>query len=461
MLLKNPKLEHRLILVACNNRNPKNRRLVLAKTEPEDFAVDATFEIRKFMNKELQRGRDIPRAKFLADTPALSEAAQKLLRAPKKKQVEARTMTRKDVVAAIEKLKVYRRVRAANEGLLRSSEVMSGKVGQEELDRFCTELENTLMEVRSGTEKHPMYHYGAGQTKAQAKSMYKRLTRSSRHRFISTGIDAFDQHLIGHSRGQLVVVSAPRKGGKSTMAINMAINQFLRHNLNVLYVSMEMPLEDVEQRIAAKESNLYFGAVRDPDQLSDFQKAKIAKFCKELYKSGHKNGARFTIWPAQGIPNFTPMSLHTHVQGMSYDVIYVDYLTLFHKKRQDLWEMQMEYSRYLKQLAGDLNCVVVTLTQLNTNESVKYGTSVEENLDTWFRWPWREDEEQETGDVEVKLALCRHAPGTVFPAKFALEKMTINVYPASSEKRQKKTGSKQKMGVNDRAFKSKMKRGEI
>jgi KaiC/GvpD/RAD55 family RecA-like ATPase len=466
MKLRNAALEQRLLLDALNNRSRKTRRIVLANTTPELFGVEYAEEVRKAMHLELQRGRDLPRAKIFADTPALSEKAQKFIKATPKKRKKARLRKRKEVLRDVEELKRFRRVRAAHEGLLAGGEALKDKAGPEEMEAFCTALENTLAEVRQEFDHQPMVHYGRGQKKHEAKEMYKRLTSSAKHRFVSTGIDAFDAHLGGHARGNLVVVSAPRKGGKSTMALNMAINQFLQHNLNVLFVSLEMPLEDVEQRIAAKEGNLPFGLVRNPDNLSSFQKKKIEQFCKELYKR-RKKGGRFTVWPVTDT-KFTPDALYSAVQGMHYDVIYVDYLTLFHKNRKDLWEMQMEYSRLLKQYAKRLNCVMVTLTQVNANESVKYGTSVEENLDTWFRWPWREDEEAETGEVDVKLALCRHAPTATFPSQFVLEKMTINVGPAGSSARRtddegkkgKKSGGKERMKANDKEFRKQMRRGD-
>ena len=473
MKLRNAVLEQRLLLDALNNRSLKTRRLVLANTSPEMFGVEYAEEARKVMHLELQRGRDLPRAKIFSETPALSENAQKLIKATQKKRRRARARKRKQVLRDIEELKRYRRIRAAHEGLLTGGNLLKDKAGPEEMEQFCTVLENTLAEVRQEFDYQPMVHYGRGQKKHEAKAMYKRLTTSAKHRFVSTGMDAFDAHLGGHSRGNLVVISAPRKGGKSTMAINMAINQFLQHNLNVLFVSLEMPLEDVEQRIAAKEGNLPFGLVRDPDHLSSFQKKKIEQFCKRLYSKGQKEGGgRFTIWPVTDV-KFTPPALYSAVQGMHYDVIYIDYLTLFHKERKDLWEMQMEYSRLLKQYAKRLNCVMVTLTQVNANESVKYGTSVEENLDTWFRWPWREDEEAETGEVDVKLALCRHAPTATFPSQFALDRMTINISPPNSSssssskkedkrgKKGKKSGRKEKMSADDKEFRKRMKKGTI
>jgi KaiC/GvpD/RAD55 family RecA-like ATPase len=470
MNLRNAALEQRLVLDALNNRSLKTRRIVLANTTPEMFGFMEAQEARKLMHLELQRGRDLPRAKIFAETPALSKNARKIVKATKKKRDKARRRKRKEVVRDIEELKRFRRVRAAHEGLLEGGQVLKDKAGPEEIERFCTILENTLAEVRQEFDHQPMVHYGRGQKKEQAREMYRRLTSSAKHRFVSTGIDAIDRHLGGHARGNLVVISAPRKGGKSTMALNMAINQFLRHHLNVLFVSLEMPLEDVEQRIAAKEGNLPFGLVRNPDNLSSFQKKKIEMFCKDLFRTGRKNGARFTIWPVTDA-KFTPEALYSAVQGMHYDVIYVDYLTLFHKQRKDLWEMQMEYSRLLKQYAKRLNCVMVTLTQVNANESVKYGTSVEENLDTWFRWPWREDEEAETGEVDLKLALCRHAPTATFPSQFALDKMTINVgFPNSGGrdeessdkkgKKKKKSGRKERMSANDKEWRKRLSKGD-
>lgn len=76
-------------------------------------------------------------------------------------------------------------------------------------------------------------------------------------------------------------------------------------------------------------------------------------------------------------------------------------------------------------MAKRLNCIVVLLTQLSDEERVKYGKAIEENTDYWIWWRWREDEEQETGDVELKLAKARHTSPRKFPAKFMLDRMKI------------------------------------
>ena len=92
----------------------------------------------------------------------------------------------------------------------------------------------------------------------------------------------------------------------------------------------------------------------------------------------------------------------------------------------DTWKMQLEYSRYLKLMAKRLNCVIILITQLNDDERVKYGQGIEENADYWIWWPWRDDQEKETGDVVLRLAKARHAkPGRV-DAKFTLDVMRIN-----------------------------------
>lgn len=119
------------------------------------------------------------------------------------------------------------------------------------------------------------------------------------------------------------------------------------------------------------------------------------------------------------------MKLESYLAPFMYDVILVDYVTLFHSAGEDTWKMQLEYSKYLKAMAKRLGCVVVLLTQLSDEERVKYGKAIEENTDYWLWWRWREDEEQETGDVELKLAKARHTSPRKFPAKFMLDRMKI------------------------------------
>ena len=107
-----------------------------------------------------------------------------------------------------------------------------------------------------------------------------------------------------------------------------------------------------------------------------------------------------------------------------YDVVIIDYITLFDSKGMDTWKMQMEYSRYLSLVAKRLNCVIVLLSQLSDDERIKYGRAILENTDYWLWWPYGEEEE-ETGNVELRLAKARHGRRARIQAKFMLDIMSI------------------------------------
>ena len=461
MHLRNLRLEQRVILALLDIKNPNLRRKIIATTEVDDFDTKEGREARKFINAQIKRGQVLQRARYTADTPALSESTSKFIRATRRKRLQARNRDEKDALQDVQELKNYRRIRSAYKGLQQASGIIKGKAGHEELGSFCSILEKTLAEVRQEFDQQPMTHYGKGQTKKEANAMYKRLTESKKESYISTGMDALDQHIGGGFRkGELAILSAPRKGGKSAMAINMAINQYVDQHLNILYCSLEMPLDEIEERLAAKEGNLAYSKVMNPDSLSKGQKKKIKQVTRNMRTIGTKNGCRLSFWPITA--NFTPTVLEAATQGMGYDMIWVDYLTLMHREKMELWAMQLEYSKYFKQMALRQNCVMGLLTQLNENESVKYGTAVEENLNVWLKWPWGE-EEAETGEVDVQLALCRRAPPTKFPSRFDLSKMTIQMFPPAmrGQNSMKSPSGKERIDINDKEFRKKLRKGDV
>jgi len=112
--------------------------------------------------------------------------------------------------------------------------------------------------------------------------------------------------------------------------------------------------------------------------------------------------------------------------GLQYDVVYVDYLTMFDFKGKNLWEGQIEYSRYLKTMAERRKCVVVLLTQLNEEDRVKYGKGPEEAADWWLWWRYG-DQERATGQGEIRLAKSRAGETCVLPCRFQMSVMKIDV----------------------------------
>ncbi len=196
--------------------------------------------------------------------------------------------------------------------------------------------------------------------------------------------------------------------------------------------------------------------IKNVKDLNKYQRREFKRALKKFFAHGRKNGCKFTIWDVSS-GTMTPQEMEAALAGLKYDSIIVDYITLFKKGRMDLWEMQMEYSRFLKGAAKRMNAVIIVLTQLNDNDKVKYGTAVQENLDSWLKWQWREDEEGITNETEVRLALCRHAPTAKFPAYFKFSHSQIQVFPAAKGF----SGKNKKGGGKDKVSRENWKRGEF
>jgi len=417
-------LEQMLLMGALQSKSPKTRALILTETTEEDYGTPPGIEVRKRMTSLLSLGKGLGQAAEFAEDPALSAPASEFIKGTVDKRAKAEAFTEKRVRDLIYRLKLHRNARVFHKSLEEINSLSVGNVDEEKFEQMATVMENTLVEVRQGFDRQPLSHLGKRQSDEDARKKLQDLVTFSPGKFISTGLPGLDRQIYGWERGNLVTVSATRGGGKSTMAMNMAINQYKLTNHNVCYVSMEMTENELWKRVLSNVSTVPHDVVRYPKVMNPKQRKQVGTAWKEFHRHGHDKDCSFTIWDIQD-SYFTPMKMESYLAPFMYDIILVDYITLFHSAGADTWKMQLEYSKYLKAMSKRLGCVVVLLTQLSDEERVKYGKAIEENTDYWIWWRWREDEEQETGDVELKLAKARHTSPRKFPAKFMLDRMKI------------------------------------
>jgi len=417
-------LEQMVLMGALQSKSPKIRALVLTETTEEDYGTAPGMEVRKRITSLLRLGKGLGGAAEFAEDPALSSVASEFIKGTVDKRAKAESFTEEQVKVLLYKLKLHRNARVFHKSLEDINNISIGNVDEEKFEKMAEVMEKTLVQVRQGFEKQPLSHMGKRQSDAEAKKLLEELVTFVPGMFVSTGLPGLDRLIYGWERGNLVTVSATRGGGKSTMAMNMGINQYLLANNNVCYVSMEMTEKELWKRVLSNLSKVPHDTVRYPKIMKPNQRKQVGSAWKYFHRHGHDKNCTFTIWDIKD-SYFTPMKLESYLAPFMYDIIIVDYVTLFHSAGADTWKMQLEYSKYLKAMAKRLNCVVVLLTQLSDEERVKYGRSIEENTDYWIWWRWREDEEQETGDVELKLAKARHTSPRKFPAKFMLDVMKI------------------------------------
>jgi replicative DNA helicase len=385
MRLYSAQTEQQLLICALETRSPKIRALILTETAVDDYGSKHGLAIRKRMNALMERGKSLVSAFDFAEDPAVAsdEATAAFIKATTAKRKAARSFRLEKVKQLIDQLKTYRNTRYVHEAQEEINDIAIGKLDEGGIEKIELVMENTLSNIRSNAGIKPIAHFGKRRSDDEARKEFEDVIKFDPGNFVSTGLVGLDECIKGYERGNLVTVSAPRGGGKTTMAMVKGLNQYMKTGSNVGFVSLEMQKKELLRRIYSNLSGVEHDRIRYSKDLTKEQRSRVGEAAKNFHKHGKRADCTFSIW-APGDPLFTPTKMVSEVAPLMYDALYVDYITLFHQgNHRDTWTMQMEYSRYLKMMAQRLNCVIVLLTQLSEDERVKYGKCVAAGSHVW------------------------------------------------------------------------------
>lgn len=185
-------------------------------------------------------------------------------------------------------------------------------------------------------------------------------------RGIPTGLADLDKKIAGLQRSDLVVVAARPSMGKTALMLNMSLDIATKANQGaVLYFSLEMPKEQLVDRLLGAEANVDAWKLRTGNGLTDQDFERISAAMGALAE------APIYIDDTSGI---TVSDLRTKARRLHHRhplaVIMVDYLQLmsggsrFAHSANRVQEIS-EISRNLKILARELNVPVVAASQLS------------------------------------------------------------------------------------------------
>lgn len=263
----------------------------------------------------------------------------------------------------------------------------------------------------------------------------KRFSDNGESRGLSSGIPSLDRMLSpkGLVKGSLFVVGARPKMGKTTLYSQMAINCAVREGKPALMFSLEMPDDQILEKIVGQKSgvnpNIFYHNVNDNepyygDYDGDFDKAlKTAVRLREL------DLLHIDDTPGLSLANIVAESRKIKRQKGCVGMILVDYLTLMTAEKADRNDLAYGIiTKGLKNLAKELGCVVVLLTQLNRSLETRVNKrplpsdsrdtgQIEQDCDYWvgIHREGAFDENANQEDTELILRLNRHGKtGTVY-----------------------------------------------
>ena len=187
---------------------------------------------------------------------------------------------------------------------------------------------------------------------------------------ISTGFESIDAILGGFKPGQLVVIGGRPSHGKSSVALSMAINN-ARGGARVGFFSLEMSKGELVQRVFGTVAGVDSHRAQNPQILVNSEWDAIQDLCEDTREMPLYIDDRNDL--AVGDIRKGARRLKAGLNGL--DVVYVDYLQIMRvARREELRTQEIQIIvQGLKNLARELNCTVVVLSQLTRAAAQREG----------------------------------------------------------------------------------------
>jgi replicative DNA helicase len=212
---------------------------------------------------------------------------------------------------------------------------------------------------------------------------------------IATGFDTIDRATSGLQKGQLVVVVAPPKTGKSTLALQMANNIHRTGNVP-LFMSFEMTNQEQVTRYDSMRAQVSHHRLRTGALTNDEEK-RYEGVLKDMETEQHR------FWLADSAGTSTVSMVASKIQTLQPDVVFLDGVYLMHDEVTGEVETPRaltSITRSLKRVAQRFQVPIVISTQVLTwkmkkgnvtADSIGYSSSFFQDADVLFGLQ-REDE---------------------------------------------------------------------
>lgn len=300
-----------------------------------------------------------------------------------------------------------------------------------DVEEFIDEVESSFFNLASQSKKNTVI------TLQEAlKENLRQLKEGKRDKGeilgLSTGFPSLDKRLLGMQAGQMIIIAARPGMGKTALALNIAMNACKAHDLPVMLYSYEMLGPELSGRILSSEANIDSRKIRTNDYNE-----------MDLRNLGHavQNLSKLPIFiNDNSATNLLDIKSQCRkvkaTQGMG--MIIIDYLQLMqpHVRKSSREQEIAEISRGIKELAKELGCPIIALSQLNRSaasrtdrrpqlQDLRESGSIEQDADVVMlihREDYYDENTPDKGVAEIIVAKNRAGePGTVRTAWIAAQ----------------------------------------
>lgn len=268
----------------------------------------------------------------------------------------------------------------------------------------------------------------------------------------SLGLGAFDTVNKGMANSEVMLIGGHRGSGKSILALNIALHNFIKNFESVAFISLEMRTEEVLSRLDAIISGVPALKILSND-LNNEERLQILKARAKVFKDNqseefgnfiellssspkintirgeyekipYKREKFFIVDAPNGsmskIQYILTKAKHRYNIGMGI----VDYLNIIADSNADLydWKSQTNKSNALKVLARQLNIKIVSPFQTSEEGQVKYAKSIEDPVDYSIIF---KKKESDSSIINLYTSKIRNGQHLKFNLKFDSKSLNI------------------------------------
>ncbi len=231
--------------------------------------------------------------------------------------------------------------------------------GEADASAILDSAEQQIYNIRQGKEKN-------GPTKISeviVNDVYNRLTLitgedKEKYKGVPTGFGMLDKYILGLNRGNLILIGARPAMGKTSFALNLALNVSMSAKKKCVVFSLEMTKEELAERLLSSQAGVESQKLKSGELTPD-------EWVRLGNAAGQFNDVELYLDDTSAI---TVPEIKSRVRRMkNVDCIIIDYLGLIASavKKENRVQEVSEITRNLKMMAKDLNIPVVCCAQLS------------------------------------------------------------------------------------------------
>lgn len=402
------------------------RSTLLGKLSKEHFYNAPTLAAFNRIDTLAKKRFEIVDLNSLVADPVIDEDLRDILKSQVRKKKSC--SNKKQVTNMLDVLERYRKIRAVY-GIAQDSfkELEKSEI---DIDSLLNKVTEAVARANASLAEDQFFlNFGVNDTSSRVVDQVINRKVSPR---IKTGYVEYDKRNGGLPEHGVFIISATTSGGKSVLAMNLAVRLYRKNKLSVCRISLEMDEEQETRRMASHLTKIPFNKFKE-NKLSMADKANVKKAFEDFSAFGLKHGIAYTtISPTRSV---TIHDVFRMIKAFAYKIVMIDYIGLLAgMDSESQWFQLSEVAAHSKRFSREgSKALVIILAQLDdTTDKLRYSKGIKEHADTMWQWNYTKQEQRDVRVLPIRVEKDRDGEVFNFDLAERYDIMTAENMPDSA-----------------------------